>query len=60
MIPHFNTLTLVLIALTVGLILGGFIGFWFEDVLRGPIVRAYDDDLESYTDSSEVLLLTND
>lgn len=33
----------VITALGVGLFLGGFMQQWFEDVLRGPIMRAYDD-----------------
>lgn len=33
----------VITGLGVGLFLGGFMQQWFEDVLRGPIMRAYDD-----------------
>lgn len=32
-------------ALFAGLYIGGFLAFWFEDVLRGPVMRAYDDAL---------------
>ncbi len=31
------------LCLVVGVFAGGFLAFWFEDALRGPICRAYDD-----------------
>lgn len=31
--------------LGLGYLLGGFTAYWFEDVLRGPIMRHYDEHL---------------
>lgn len=33
----------LLVGLAVGFFLGGLTAYMFEDVLRGPIMRAYDD-----------------
>lgn len=36
MLSYFLTLML-------GIVLGGFLAYWFEDTLRGPILRAYEE-----------------
>lgn len=34
-----------LVGVGVGIVAGGWLAYWFEDVLRGPIVRAYSREL---------------
>lgn len=46
-------MTPVIFALGIGILLGGTLAYWYEDVLRGPIMRAYDADLAGVPESTD-------